>query len=449
MTHRWIFVTAARLFVVAMGSGLCLAAHAQEAVFEGLGDLPGGTAFSAARGVSADGRVVVGTSGSTNGQEAFRWEAGSLAGLGDLQGGAFASLANDVSADGTVVVGRGLSGAGLEAFRWEGGRMMGLGDLPAGPFFSTANAVSADGAVVVGTGASSMGEEAFRWEAGVMSGLGYLPGFLLTSQGNDVTEDGSVAVGTSYSEAFRWEDGTLEGIGSLPNAQFGVRANAITRDGSVIVGASDSNEGIQAFRWEAGDMVSLGDVPDPLAYAEALAVSLDGTTVVGFGGTDTGDEHALIWLGSTGTQFLADVLSADYGLDLTGWTLHRAWDLSDDGTVIVGDGTNPDGHPEAWRVVLANGVSAAPPPDAPALSLASFPNPARDSATLSVSLTVPGGATLDVFDVLGRSVTATHHVASAGRHTVVLPTAGWPAGTYRVRARAGGQSVWHAITVLR
>jgi probable HAF family extracellular repeat protein len=54
----------------------------------GLGDLLGGDFNSAAFAVSGDGRVVVGSSLSTSGEEAFRWENGVISGLGDLPGGA-------------------------------------------------------------------------------------------------------------------------------------------------------------------------------------------------------------------------------------------------------------------------------------------------------------------------------------------------------------------------
>ncbi len=49
---------------------------------------------------------------------------------------------------------------------------------------------------------------------------------------------------------------------------------------------------------------------------------------------------------------LQDVLTNDYGLDLTGWTLEEANGISDDGRVIVGYGDNPAGQTQAWRVVI-------------------------------------------------------------------------------------------------
>ena len=77
--------------------------------FQGLGFLPGGS-FSFARGVNADGTVVVGPSNDASGlSQAFRWAAASgMVGLGFLPGGN-TSLARGVNADGTVVVGRALA----------------------------------------------------------------------------------------------------------------------------------------------------------------------------------------------------------------------------------------------------------------------------------------------------------------------------------------------------
>ncbi len=52
-------------------------------------------------------------------------------------------------------------------------------------------------------------------------------------------------------------------------------------------------------------------------------------------------------------------------------------------------------------------VAAEPPaPEGSALTLAVFPNPARDAATVRFSLDAPQRVTLAVFDVLGRRVLA-------------------------------------------
>ena len=74
---------------------------------------------SEARGVSADGRVVVGWSYNAAGEyRAFRWTVdGGMQDLGTLGGSE--SWANGVSADGSVVVGWAENAAGdWRAFRW-------------------------------------------------------------------------------------------------------------------------------------------------------------------------------------------------------------------------------------------------------------------------------------------------------------------------------------------
>ena len=94
------------LFVLAS-----LSAHA--ASFQGLGDLPGGAALSFASDISAEGTVVVGTSVSASGAEAFRWTRDDgIVGLGYLAGGLLRSQASGVSADGSVIVGFGHSASG-------------------------------------------------------------------------------------------------------------------------------------------------------------------------------------------------------------------------------------------------------------------------------------------------------------------------------------------------
>ena len=134
----------------------------------GLGRLPGGEEFtpSKARGVSADGRVVVGFSGSAAGAEAFRWTAaGGMEGLGDLPGGTFSSEALNVSADGQVVVGYANSEQGQEAFRWtRSGGMTPCGTFSNGYSYSEALDVSGDGNILVGYSLGEQGQRAFIWD---------------------------------------------------------------------------------------------------------------------------------------------------------------------------------------------------------------------------------------------------------------------------------------------
>ena len=378
-----------------------------------LGDLPGGTVESRANFLSADGAVIVGQSQSANGLEAFRWtETSGMVGLGKLPGGTFFfSRALSVSADGTVVVGESQSTNGFEAFRWQDGTMTGLGDLPGGFFFSQAYTVSADGSVIAGQSQSDAGAEAFRWTA----------------------------------------DGGMVGLGDLPGGTFFSVVYSTSADGNVLAGWGQSVNGIEAFRWENGTMTGLGDLPGSFFFSVALAVSSDGSSVVGYSETAPQGYQAFLWTAAGGMRNLKEVLQTDYGLDLTGWTLSLPYDISDDGTAIVGYGTNPNGQTEAWRAsgLQLGAVAAEDGPEVAGLGLTSGPNPARDAVRLSFTLPAPGALTLDVTDVLGRQVASVRRDASAGPGSVLLSTADWPAGTYLARLQIGPHSGRLPITVVR
>jgi probable HAF family extracellular repeat protein/parallel beta-helix repeat protein len=339
--------------------GFVSTSFAATASFQGLGDLPGGDFSSIARGVSADGSVVVGQSSSLSSGpvylEAFRWTlTGGMQGLGDLSGGSFKSGASAVSDDGSVVVGRGNSDSGWKVVRWENGIITSL------DFGGYAHDVSANGAVVVGyTRTPSVDSEAFRWtEAGGMQVLGMLDGFS-NSSALAVSSDGLVVVGASSGvgllEAFRWTlTGGMQGLGDLPGgSECRSIARGVSADGSIVVGQGRSELGTEAFRWTlTGGMQGLGDLPGDDFYSNALAVSSDGLVVVGESRSEPYTDEAFIWDATNGIRNLRDLLVNDYGLDLTGWTLAAATGISDDGLTIVGYGWNSTGDLEAWIAKL-------------------------------------------------------------------------------------------------
>jgi probable HAF family extracellular repeat protein len=223
---------------------------------------------------------------------------------------------------------------------------------------SEAYAVSADGSTIVGDSSSLSGMQAFRWREGAgMEGLGYLNGGAL-SEAWGVSGDGAVVVGRGKSaspvtlEAFIWTpSGGMQGLGflgSFRGRQPLSEARAVSGDGSVVVGGSSSPLGIyaEAFRWtESEGMQGLGF---GYGYAsEARGVSEEGSVVVGSIWSDFGEE-AFIWDVSHGMRRLQDVLTSEYNIDLTGWTLNCATGVSSDGMTIVGYGRNPDWNAEGW-----------------------------------------------------------------------------------------------------
>jgi probable HAF family extracellular repeat protein len=262
---------------------------------------------------------------------------------------------------------------------------------------------SNDGAVWVGEAGNETnpgnGTEAFRYAMNTGPvGLGYLPGGGPSATGwsaghssaQGVSADGSVVVGYSASanslnqpwqggplqndafsgfEAFVWtETAGMIGLGDLPGGYFDSSASAVSANGQVIVGTGTSAAGAEAFRWTSQTgMTGLGYLNSQAPGSAALSASGDGSIIVGqsilrrelasepIGGIVPiyNDIYAaFIWDAQHGMRNLQSVLATDYGLDLTGWKLTSAVDISDDGLVIAGNGINPLGQEEGWVVRL-------------------------------------------------------------------------------------------------
>lgn len=343
---------------------LCSTACAQ-ATFQGLVDLPGGSSGSAggAYAISADGTVVVGDGVTTNGSEACLWIEGAPSSIGDLPGGVVGSRALAVSANGSVIVGYGRPGGGdFEAFRWEDGIMTGLGDVQGGIPNSRAAAVSADGLIVAGTAYSQSGGQAFRWENGIMASLGNAPGAPPGTQAAAISADGTTIVGragigtpgTNDDVPFVWRNGTMTALpAGIGTCGGGGDALAVTHDGTTVFGFNcvDGTSETALFAWTSeGGPLSLGSVPQ-VAFCggqRGLAVSADASRIVG--GCDTG--AAFIWDADGGVRLLRDVLTGEYGLNLSSWMLYRATGISADGGTIVGLGSSTEVGYNAWIATL-------------------------------------------------------------------------------------------------
>ena len=326
------------LLVTLVGPAVCeLSLHAQSdpASFQGLGDLPGGLFNSRASDVSADGRVVVGTSHSVNGsQEAFRWErlpTGSvMIGLGSLVSGQpFASEAHGVNADGSVVVGwtRSPGAHTIEGFRWTAATgITGMGGR-------ACSDIAADGTIVgikwteftCNKITFPVGSEAAVWPGGTGPvGLGFLAmGGALQSGAASVSENAGLIAGGSQwtlpdscdftSVGVQWSGGGMSQVGTPVGG-----ISDVSPDGTALVGLS----GASGFVRINGAMMSLPGNVQP------YAVSSGGAVVVG---NFISPQVAFVWDASNGTRNLKTVLEVEFGLDLTGWTLQTARGISNDG----------------------------------------------------------------------------------------------------------------------
>lgn len=343
-------------------------ARAQE--LTGLGRIGLGT-YSAATAISANGRVVVGYSeNSEAARHAFRWTAeDGLEDLADLPFGSDDSVATGTSNSGGVIVGAG-SAAGAKAFRWTAAG--GMQELVESTLLSAASGVSGDGSTTVGFAGSLAVQLPAAWRPDGAGGfeldlLEDLAGGSDEAVAYAVSSDGGVVVGYSSSiasgsafEAVRWDGSVATPLGDLPGGAFASEARAVSADGSVIVGFGSTAAGREAFRWTAaGGLESLGDLDGGFVDSVAQAISSDGSTIVGVGSPAAGVYHAFVWDAVNGMRDLHELA----GAAALGWVLYAANGVSRHGAVIVGEGTAPDGNPEAWRFQL-------PEPDAFVASLA-------------------------------------------------------------------------------
>jgi uncharacterized membrane protein len=258
--------------------------------------------------------------------------------------------ANAFSDDGTTVVGHTEAEMTTQGFIWTKARgVQKLNRLVEGTEPARALAVSKNGEVVVGYSDS----RAVRWTtSGGIEDLGALPWPLNGgSSAWSVSADGSRVVGFSGSgwdaRAFLWttSDG-MTNLGTLPGHIWS-QAFGISSDGTVVVGASSPIEQNQpspvrrtkAFRWtESQGMQSLENLPLNERSSFAHGVSGDGAVIVGdYYAAEENERRAFFWSAQQGFVDLTRFL-AEQGINLKGWTLNDAWDVSSDGRTISGWG---------------------------------------------------------------------------------------------------------------
>ena len=206
--------------------------------------------------------------------------------------------------------------------------------------FTHGRGVSADGFTVVGFHTTAAGSGPFRWTAAtgtVNIGTGGGAPTAWATSG-----DGSVVVGEGLPTigGFRWT--SADGVVPLAGTR---RAREVSADGNVVVGNTLGLPS-QAFRWtQATGVVGIGNFPGG-SGSDAFDVSDDGNVIVGRGISTNGQE-AFRWTEATGIVGLGDLPGGDFTSEATG--------VSADGSVIVGGATSADGK-EAFRWTAATGI---------------------------------------------------------------------------------------------
>lgn len=183
-----------------------------------------------------------------------------------------------------------------------------------------------------------------------------------SGSGTNLSRDGSCAVGyqdagfSTPFHALRWTQGTGPiDLGTLDPNNNSTRSSFATdtnQDCSVVIGFSDLTAGgatQHAFRWTLGGMVDLGVPTNGGPNSRAFGVSSDSTVIVG--DAEFPDPNNLIsgksrkafrWTQASGFQNLGDLQPA--GLSI-------ATAVTGDGTVVVGQASTTSGS-SAFRWVV-------------------------------------------------------------------------------------------------
>jgi probable HAF family extracellular repeat protein len=326
-----------------------------DTTFTDLGVLPGGT-YSLGVAVSRDGTTIAGNSGPPDDtyEVGFVWHnAGPMQGIGVLPGGPTASVTAGISGNGSVVVGWSGTQDYRHAFRWtSAGGMQAIPGLST-DYDSQAVGVSSNGLTIVGV--QFQNNRSFIWTAaGGLHDLGVTPLSGL-NYASAISGDGTTVIGVMGSNATGWRWNSTTGTTILGGGAYSY-ANGVSDDGSVVVGEY-LNPTNRAFRWtQAGGLQSLGTVPGYTTFG-AKCVSGDGNVVGVRLGNFPSNDVAGLWTAERG-MFDLQLFLTQQGIDMSGWTLNRVAGISYDGQVITGYGRGPNGvDTHAW---IVRGLNVAP-----------------------------------------------------------------------------------------
>jgi hypothetical protein len=287
--------------------------------------LPGATANAVGRAVSADGSVVAGDAPDAGGvRRPLYWT--EAVGVAPLPApGTSAGYARGISADGSVIVGFD----GGRSVRWTPGAAavpLQDGARPSSNGPALAHGVSGDGMVAVGSAVSANLIVAFQapatWDpTGALEEAGLNGTWLAASH------DGSVVVGTVHSSAFfegtirRDSSGVISNLGVFPTGIGPKRhaAWAVSADGSVAVGIGrysldgrriteagafvwDEVHGMRDLQRVLADLgvdtagwnlaTNLPTISPTLIPSGAVGISADGMTIIGNGVNPAGRPEA-------------------------------------------------------------------------------------------------------------------------------------------------------------
>ncbi len=135
---------------------------------------------------------------------------------------------------------------------------------------------------------------------------------------------------------------SIKGLGYLPASKVSgdSAAEEISADGTTVVGYNYNNDQTGIFRWtDAGGMVEI--VIEEHSMRDPFAISADGSAIFGTTSDCVGLPNVFRWTQNNGKEIL--------------WSGGYAWDVSYDGSILVGDYRMPDNTYQASRWTAGQG----------------------------------------------------------------------------------------------
>lgn len=340
-----------------MVAGAHCGALARGAEFQAL-SAPPGAAEPTVTAVSPDGKIVVGYAYPGAG-DLRPWTSIFTAWDAD---GAARELTRDfypykvTNTGKTIGVDRRIIGRELSA-QWTLARGMTRFDgLDGDAMDWSVTDMSDDGEVIVGIHRTENGNQPFRWTAASGVSEVHLAGYCSQPSGARLSADGlTTAINVWHdcigfglfsgsASAARWNfDGTLL---TYEDGFTNPAASAIANDWSASFDSARFLSSSSIWTQHAGKQ--------RIGYRfDASAITPDGSLVVGNDTIDRKDV-AMIWSAEHGLRRLDRWLINQFELgdELAGWRLLSADDISADGKTIVGNGINPFGEKQGWRVTV-------------------------------------------------------------------------------------------------
>lgn len=304
-----------------------------------LGASQGRNTISHATKVSDDGRTVVGWSSPFGGEVPFRWTRNNGFSDIDISIGGSNFTAQALSRSGVYIGGSYNSPTGVLGYvhAFSSGSSNSVPDLPGGSVSTFIGSVD-DTSVAFGysaVGFASNGQSlrrAISWSAETGVELVPLPTTQDESFSSVVTggllDDGRVLISANSG---RWWYGASTGFERIEEID-GMQFRDVTPDARLIVGAAADPTTLsgEPSYWTADEGIRfLPRLPGSVS-GQAVATSADASLIVGvLGVTD------VVWI-DQGTPITVFDYAQSFGIDMTGWIILSANDVSADGRVIVG-----------------------------------------------------------------------------------------------------------------